>query len=830
MNIKLTSTSQINALERLHEWSVKPANKELMGAHAFSVSRKIRNSIFTASQINASAECKPTIGIYGPSQAGKSYLTAKFAENAEGALIVNLGAQYHFLQEVNPAGGRESTALVSRFTTDVTESGDSNFPIKAQTLSEADIICVLANSYFCDTSYAEYPDSSEIDNKLSGLETETDQFRGSLSQSDFRLEHYLSKKIFPRDISERFTALWNKADAISKLPSTAQRAEIYSLLWNGNESYTKLYIKLSEALEKIGGESQIFLQSSSLIPRETSIIDVTILENLDQETHETEVVFAGAKKVELNKSVLSALISELFLPTVAPRRAVFENADILDFPGARTRFQKTISSDGNNGIHEFFLRGKIDYLFHKFTMDMRLDALVFCIDPGPLNVRELPDSLNDWLQLNSVGEGSSEDNLFFTLTKFDTHFPDAAGNQADEIQRFENAIDSGLIQPFANESTSWPINWNGGKFKNVFPLRNPNYPLHGYFEYEGGVEVSASERMITRLNELKEGFLNSPLVRDHIFQAENKWLDLVAVNGGGAEFLSESIEKLDLNSLKEQNLQFQLKTIAGSVCDVLSMFVHTEDGSERLSLEKQKFSELLDPILAIGQSGKFPAFLKSVGASENLLKASISSFPDDDKIETVTETSNILTGWRPSILDEEGSEPSVPLIDQKSDDPIREVTDKMVGSWLNSLENTTSATKIAANLNTSVSAFEFLLSHLAHEKQIDILRNKIVQRLKGWTYGLTRDSNVDATAKIASDEINAHVYLRGELSKIDTVSGDSFSQFEITELDNPILKWQRWLNDFGKLLKSNCELKLNASYDVEQNRILVENIEELKSV
>ncbi len=408
MNIKLTSTSQISALERLHEWSIQPANKELMGAHSSSVSKKIRNSIFTASQINASAECKPTIGIYGPSQAGKSYLTAKFAENAEGALIVNLGAQYHFLQEVNPAGGRESTALVSRFTTDVTESVDINFPIKAQTLNEADIICVLANSYFCDTSYAEYPDSSEIDNKLSGLEIETDQFHGSLTQSDFRLEHYLTKKIFPRDISERFTALWNKADAISKLPSIAQRVEIFSLLWNGNESYTKLYIKLSEALEKIGAESQIFLQPSSLLPRETSIIDVSILENLDQEAHETEVVLAGAKKVELSKAVLSALISELFLPTVAPRRAVFENADILDFPGARTRFQKTIASDGNDGVHEFFLRGKIDYLFHKFTMDMRLDALVFCIDPGPLNVRELPDSLNDWLQLNRVGEVSSE--------------------------------------------------------------------------------------------------------------------------------------------------------------------------------------------------------------------------------------------------------------------------------------------------------------------------------------------------------------------------------------------------------------------------------------
>ena len=133
----------------------------------------------------------------------------------------------------------------------------------------------------------------------------------------------------------------------------------------------------------------------------------------------------------------------------------------------------------DEGINEFFLRGKIDFLFHKFTIDLAIDALVFCIDPGPMNIKELPRSLEDWIELSEFEGSTDQPRLFFTLTKFDTHFPDAAGNSGSESDRFENALDSGLVQPFAKNENSWLMNWKQIKFSNVFPLRNPNYPLEG---------------------------------------------------------------------------------------------------------------------------------------------------------------------------------------------------------------------------------------------------------------------------------------------------------------------------------------------------------------
>ena len=90
---------------------------------------------------------KPTIGIYGPSQAGKSYLTAKFAENQNGKLSVNMDKEYDFLRDINPSGGRESTALVSRFSTDTIQT-NKDYPIQAKLLSEAEIVAFWQTAIF----------------------------------------------------------------------------------------------------------------------------------------------------------------------------------------------------------------------------------------------------------------------------------------------------------------------------------------------------------------------------------------------------------------------------------------------------------------------------------------------------------------------------------------------------------------------------------------------------------------------------------------------------------------------------------------------------------
>ena len=60
---------------------------------------------------------KMCAGVFGPSQAGKSYLISALARDTEGNLQARFGAEMHdFISEINPEGGKESTGLVTRFT------------------------------------------------------------------------------------------------------------------------------------------------------------------------------------------------------------------------------------------------------------------------------------------------------------------------------------------------------------------------------------------------------------------------------------------------------------------------------------------------------------------------------------------------------------------------------------------------------------------------------------------------------------------------------------------------------------------------------------------
>jgi hypothetical protein len=158
------------------------------------------------------------------------------------------------------------------------------------------------------------------------------------------------------------------------------------------------------------------------------------------------------------------------------------------------------------------------------------------------------------------------------------------------------------------------------------------------------------------------------------------------------------------------------------------------------------------------------------------------------------------------------------------------LADKILSTWLNSLSGTTSVPKIARDLNTSVDAYEFLISHLAHETQIEQLKVRISSRLQDWTYGMTLDSNLGAAAKIASDEINSHVCLKTTSTEDTVHEHSSINTFKITELENPITKWQNWINQFGDLISENCKVRTSNNFDANQNSILMDNVTQLTPV
>lgn len=830
MNSTINPGRQLDAIKKLKEWISHPANDDLLGAHQSAVNKKLRKAGLLADRIVSASKSKPTIGVYGPSQAGKSYLTAKFAENSNGILSVKLDTEYNFLKDINPAGGRESTALVSRFTTDKMNS-NQDYPIKATLLNEADIVCILANSYFCDNDEPIYPDADEFEAVLSEVQNQNVEKSFRNSDDAHQIEVYLDQKVFPRDIREHFTPLWDVIAPIYASAPLRERVKVYSLLWNKNKQFSDLFMLLAETIEKLVGVTDVFLQISALLPREKSIIDVSILEHLDNSSDQHEKILCGQSEISIRKSVLSALISELYLEIQEPVRSVFDGADLLDFPGARTRFKKPIGETEEHGVGEFFLRGKIDYLFQKFTIDLKLDALVFCIDPGPLNVRELPNALEDWLALNKTNTVSSDANLFFTLTKFDTHFPDAAGNQSDELQRFENALDSGLRQPFARSETSWPLNWNGRSFKNVFPVRNPNYPLHGYFDYQNGIETAVLSPKLGRLEELKNGFLNAPLVLDHIGEAEQKWSDLVSVNGGGSDYLASAIEKLDLENSKNTNLNYQLQVNAQNLVETLSIFVQSDNAEERLENERLKFGALYKQIYDIGLYGKFMPFLKTLSVSERLIITSIKSAMKFSKeVEEPEKSPSSLDDWRPDILKqtEEINETSH-YRNVQTMSHSEKLANSILRSWVNSLSTNYDNATLSRDLNTTAPAFEFLVGHIANEVQISKIRSSLVKRFDDWKFGLTQDANLLATAKIACQEINQHILLQNRSEDRKAVYSGTISKFPNIERANGVQNWRNWLNQFGRLIEQNCDLSEGLQYDRQQNVMLINCLENLEA-
>ncbi len=109
----------------------------------------------TANQASACAAVLPhrlTVGVFGASQAGKSYLvSAMAAGSGDKPLVTNWGGQQiDFIKHVNPQGqDREATGFVTRFTHE-RKTGCDEFPIVLRVLSVVVIVMILVNSFFND--------------------------------------------------------------------------------------------------------------------------------------------------------------------------------------------------------------------------------------------------------------------------------------------------------------------------------------------------------------------------------------------------------------------------------------------------------------------------------------------------------------------------------------------------------------------------------------------------------------------------------------------------------------------------------------------------------
>ena len=92
-----------------------------------------------------------SVGIFGESQAGKSFLVSTLISDKNGNSTIQLGnRKLDFIRDINPQGsGKESTGVVTRFSThERCHENEKKFELVL--LKELEIAKIIVNSYFND--------------------------------------------------------------------------------------------------------------------------------------------------------------------------------------------------------------------------------------------------------------------------------------------------------------------------------------------------------------------------------------------------------------------------------------------------------------------------------------------------------------------------------------------------------------------------------------------------------------------------------------------------------------------------------------------------------
>ena len=311
------------------------------------------------------------------------------------------------------------------------------------------------------------------------------------------------------------------------------------------------------------------------------------------------------RTVELTRPVLTALIAELRIVCRDRPQPFFEHTDLLDFPGYRSRFSanlKRLFRDDPKAAAGGFLRGKVDYLFQRYTADLELTAMVLCVPDSNLEVTSLPKAVEGWV---AATHGAAPERrigrpnlLFFAMTKFDRTLERKGGaDEGDLAERFEIRFRASL-GPFARVEPSWVRQWRPGEtFQNLFLVRNPNVQFTGVVEYAGGRETGIVPAQAPRLAALRAALADLPAARQHLVDPGAAWDALMALNDGGAGRLAAALGSACTPSLKLDQVAARLDAIRADAAGLLAPYHTSDDAGERRAERLAVVDEVVFPDL-----------------------------------------------------------------------------------------------------------------------------------------------------------------------------------------------------------------------------------------
>jgi hypothetical protein len=571
--------------------------------------RKIVNSIDT----------KPVFALFGASQVGKSYLVKNLLSIQGAPLEIQLeGQAYDFLRDINPPGvGAESTGVVTRFSID-THPSPAGFPVRVKLLTIKDVIIILCDSFFSDVKKIEsYPSKDEFEFLLSTLEDKAGQ--GNFRQDKFLEEDILDIEDYFQRHFYKMSHLVERIDSVNYwlrlcliIPSLEAKywPKAFSILWDNQSEISALFEYLVGHMTALDFQDVLFAPSDAVLRGKGEMLDVQRLKELMQPTQEQiNVTTAEGHSIRMPLAALSALSKEVTLTipsSIAEEKPFLKNTDLLDFPGARSRLELNYESLTSLAIPDMFLRGKVAYLFNKYSADFEVNNLLFCQNDKQLDVNEIPSLLSDWINTNigktAEDRGRSIQNLsisplFVVFTFFNNQLKfDTTNDDQDIIDyKWNTRFDRFFEQEIVTSSHDWHVNWTDKNpvFNNFYLLRDYKYSADTFYGFEEqGKETAVREERAHFISRLEKSFLEYPFVRKHFPDPQNVWDTAATPQQDGSARIIDNLTPAATNSVKVLNYVNQLDEQRQALISRLGKYYHSDNLEEKHQVAFKKSNEL----------------------------------------------------------------------------------------------------------------------------------------------------------------------------------------------------------------------------------------------
>lgn len=625
--------------------------------------RRVRNS---ASRLGGVSSSPMTVGFFGLSQAGKSYLISTLAAGANGKLETAVGGQrLDFITHINPpGGGKEATGLVTRFSR-TAKAGPDDFPLELKLFGEVEVAKVLANSFFNDfnTERVLYRiDETLIRQRLKDL-NQRRQLKpvAGVSEDDVvALWDYLQDS-FPASLRGLASYYWPQAVELAPWLSVEDRTQLFAMFWGEISELSEAYLSFAKTLSRLGNASRVFAPLEALV-RQTerglsqadSIMNVDMLERLGKDSdlpisvrpHRDGELQAP---VELTLAQLAALTVELVFPLVEPTsEPLFEQVDLLDFPGYRGRLsveslddvRRAVESDTASPVAQLILRGKVAYLFEHYTDSQEMNVLVLCTPCNEQsNVNAVGPVLERWISKTQGAQPQEralrKPGLLWAITKLDIRIGGDL-DKAEDLLRigWGGMMKSAMLERFGQYA--WLQEWADGKpFNNTFLVRKPRAKTT-FLDVENGDELRISASAEQPLALMRRTFLEESNVQRHIGDAGEAWDAMLALNDGGMARISQYLREAATLEVKLGRINEQLSDVLHLLDSRLGHWFQAEGAGElekKRKIAKQIYDAIWPRRVLLGE------LLDKMQLSDDLLRG-LYLRADEDEPASSASTSN----------------------------------------------------------------------------------------------------------------------------------------------------------------------------------------------